>query len=285
MARTRLLKPGFFESEVLAELPFEGRLLFAGLWTLADREGRLEDRPKRIKGELFRFDGDVAVDDLLADLAVRGFIARYQVETVAVIQITKFLEHQNPHKNEPDSKLPPMSEQLREVVTLRERAGTSRAVSNTVSDTDRESEKDVSSEPPAAALEPPFLTFPCVGSAKAWALSVQQVAEWESAYPGTDVSAECRKAHAWIVATPGRRKTASGMPRFLVNWLNRTVDSRSGERRQGERRSTSVPVSEPHACPHKPPCGSTPEWPETGTFRCHQRTQLEAARAAAKKAS
>ena len=44
MARARLLKPGFFTNEDLCELPAFGRLLFAGLWTIADREGRLEDR-------------------------------------------------------------------------------------------------------------------------------------------------------------------------------------------------------------------------------------------------
>ena len=49
MARARSLKPGFFRNADLVELPMEARLMFAGLWVLADREGRLEDRPKQIK--------------------------------------------------------------------------------------------------------------------------------------------------------------------------------------------------------------------------------------------
>ena len=53
MARARNIKPGLFSNEVIAELPAFDRLLFIGLWCLADREGRLEDRPKRIKMELF----------------------------------------------------------------------------------------------------------------------------------------------------------------------------------------------------------------------------------------
>ena len=48
MARARNIKPGFFANENLAECDPLARLLFAGLWCLADREGRLEDRPKRI---------------------------------------------------------------------------------------------------------------------------------------------------------------------------------------------------------------------------------------------
>ena len=73
--RARNLKPGFFKNEDLAELPFEGRLLFAGLWCLADREGRLEDRPKRIKAEIFAFDS-VDVDKLLSSFVIYPSIAQ-----------------------------------------------------------------------------------------------------------------------------------------------------------------------------------------------------------------
>lgn len=49
MAGARNIKPGFFTNDVLAACDQLARLLFAGLWTVADRAGRLEDRPKRIK--------------------------------------------------------------------------------------------------------------------------------------------------------------------------------------------------------------------------------------------
>jgi len=105
MARTRLLKPDFFTDEDLADLPFEARLLFAGLWTIADRAGRLEDRPKRIKAHLFPYDA-VDVDALLAHLERGGFVARYTVEDASVIQIRTFVRHQHPHHKEVPSVLP-----------------------------------------------------------------------------------------------------------------------------------------------------------------------------------
>ena len=105
MARTRLLKPDFFTDEDLADLPFEARLLFAGLWTLADREGRLEDRPKRIKAQLFPYD-DIKIDVLLSRLASAAFIVRYVVDDVGVIEIRTFVKHQHPHHKEPASALP-----------------------------------------------------------------------------------------------------------------------------------------------------------------------------------
>lgn len=111
MPRARLLKPGFFSNEDLLDLPFEGRLLFAGLWTLADKAGRLEDRPKRIKIELFPAD-NVDVDELLEALARKGFLQRYEVAGLRLIQVSNFEKHQHPHHKEPESTLPPPNETL-----------------------------------------------------------------------------------------------------------------------------------------------------------------------------
>lgn len=105
MARARSLKPGFFTNEDLIDLPFEYRLLFAGLWTLADREGRLEDRPKRIKLSIFPGD-DVDVEAGLVALAARNFIIRYEVGGARYIQIVAWGKHQSPHIKEAKSTIP-----------------------------------------------------------------------------------------------------------------------------------------------------------------------------------
>lgn len=105
MARARNVKPGLFKNELLAEIEPMGRLLFIGLWTLADRDGRLEDRPKRIKGELFPYDNCEA-DSLLSELAKHGFILRYEVAGNKYIQIVNFKKHQNPHIKESESTIP-----------------------------------------------------------------------------------------------------------------------------------------------------------------------------------
>lgn len=109
MPRARNVKPGFFKNEDLIELPFETRLLFIGLWTLADREGRLEDRPKRIKIEVFPCD-NVDVDDMLCQLEKGGFIVRYRVGEGTYISIKNFAKHQSPHHQEKDSELPSPNE-------------------------------------------------------------------------------------------------------------------------------------------------------------------------------
>lgn len=109
--RARNIKPGFFKSEGLASCSFQARLLFIGLWCIADREGRLEDRPARIKAELFPYD-NVNVEKLLDELASKkdcdgtpSFIVRYG-EQKKYIQILHFLSHQHPHLKESESQIP-----------------------------------------------------------------------------------------------------------------------------------------------------------------------------------
>lgn len=106
MARARNIKPGFFLNEDLAELPFEYRLLFIGLWTIADKDGRLEHRPKRIKMALFPAD-DVNITEGLALLNRYCFVDLYEVDSIQYVQITNWHKHQSPHHTEKQSTIPP----------------------------------------------------------------------------------------------------------------------------------------------------------------------------------
>lgn len=111
MARIRYLKPEFFEDEHLAEHPFWLRLLFAGLWNIADKSGRLEDRPKRIKAKIFPYD-NVNIEKGLSELnkikseSKRAFICRYEAGGERYIQIVNWDKHQKPHNTEKESIIP-----------------------------------------------------------------------------------------------------------------------------------------------------------------------------------
>ncbi len=111
MARIRTIKPGFFLDDQLAELPYPARLLFVGLWCIADRQGRLEDRPKRIKAEVLPYDNE-DVDALLCSLATAGFIVRYEADGKRYIQVVNFLKHQRPNAREPESTIPAPPEHI-----------------------------------------------------------------------------------------------------------------------------------------------------------------------------
>jgi len=107
--RARTIKPGYFSNEHLAEIDPLGRILFAGLWCVADRDGRLEDRSTRIKAQVLPYDL-CDVDKLLNDLFRNGFIIRYEANGEKYIQINKFTEHQHPHQRELPSIFPAYNE-------------------------------------------------------------------------------------------------------------------------------------------------------------------------------
>jgi hypothetical protein len=105
MARLRNIKPGFFVDDRMADLEPLTRLLMAGLPTIADREGRLEDRPRRIKAEVLPYD-DCCPEDMLRTLQTAGLIVQYTVDTVHYIAICGWHDDQRPHTREAESTIP-----------------------------------------------------------------------------------------------------------------------------------------------------------------------------------
>jgi len=103
--RSRNIKPGFFKNYELADMGPLCQLLFAGLWCLADKEGRLEDKPRLIKAEVFPY-YDCDIDVFLDSMHREKFIERYSVCGCSYIQIINFHKHQKPHHTEKGSVIP-----------------------------------------------------------------------------------------------------------------------------------------------------------------------------------
>ncbi len=107
MARIRSIKPGFFTSEDVSELPLRARLTWIGLWTHCDDQGRAKDNVKLIKAAVWPLD-DVSlreVEDDLATLAAHGRIVRYEVDGRRYLVVVNWHDHQKPNRPTP-SKLP-----------------------------------------------------------------------------------------------------------------------------------------------------------------------------------
>lgn len=109
--RIRTIKPQFFVNEEMAKCNPLARLAFIGLICAADLEGRLEDRPARLKIEILPYD-DADMDGILSELETRGFIRRYEVDGRRFIWVVKFKEHQRITGSEADriSCYPPCNE-------------------------------------------------------------------------------------------------------------------------------------------------------------------------------
>jgi hypothetical protein len=102
--RIRTIKPEFFKHDVVAQMQPMTRILFIGLWCLADSEGRMEDRPKRIGVEVLPYDTKANIEGMLAELAGVGLIRRYSAGGHKLIEIPAFNRHQRLSGTEAQAK-------------------------------------------------------------------------------------------------------------------------------------------------------------------------------------
>lgn len=100
--KSRIIHHGFFTNAKLIKLKFEVRLYFAGLWTIADKEGRLEYDPDQFKISLFPGD-DVDIEVMTKQLESADFV--YLDADRKYLQITNWKKHQKPHWNETESEI------------------------------------------------------------------------------------------------------------------------------------------------------------------------------------
>ena len=222
MARTRYLKPDFFKDEDLAELPYQLRLFFAGLWCHADKAGRLEDRPVRLKAEIFPYDKGFQADtalDILANIKKhspngRSFILRYTVCGERYIQIVSWEKHQHPHYTERESVIPPppVFVNAQEVEEREDKYKDNTKCSSTDSSVN---------EP----LHNRCLTVIRYNSLnREWlGIAAADMESWATAYPACDLKVEFAKMGEWLAANPAKA-VKSNWRRFIVNWLSRAQD-------------------------------------------------------------
>lgn len=106
--RIRTIKPELWHDQDLQLLPIPCRLLFIGLISNADDEGRLEGHVGLIRSRVFPADDDVSnrkVEGWLNTLDQHDFIGLYQVEGRPYIEIVNWQKHQKVDKPNP-SDLP-----------------------------------------------------------------------------------------------------------------------------------------------------------------------------------
>ena len=264
MARTRNLKPSFFSNDLLAECDPMARLLFAGLWTLADREGRLEYRPRRIKGALFPYD-NCDIEQLVDQLASRGFVQVYRVGTVEVLSIPKFGDHQRCHPDERAEGLPPPPQGDSTHVFPAKNAEPGNPAREPGNPT-----ADAPHFPATCALYPSVLTpsfltphtsvsptgtkrsgsatttDPIEWTAEAgWSgISDDHRQRWATAYPAADLPVELAKADEWLRANPTKAKR-SRWGRFITSWLSRCQDRGGTHRVNGTQAAPRAVVRIP----------------------------------------
>jgi hypothetical protein len=254
MARTRNIKPGFFLNDVLGECEPLGRLLFAGLWCQADRNGVVEYRPRRIKAEILPFD-DADIEGLVVELEARGFVVRFAANGSTWLRVVKFREHQTPHPREPAIEIPEENAKpgifaaghLQAQALLggrQDEPGHYSASAKTSPDiTGRAPEQAGFPTPSSFSTSLPPSASSVASPADAgspqqvlWAsqtgwqgITAPDRSEWRSAFPAVDIDAELAASGLWLKANPHKAKRTNWR-KFIVGWLKNAQD-KGGTRR------------------------------------------------------
>jgi len=113
MEQMRNLSKVIFNNDTMGELSPTARLLFAGLWCLADNKGRLEDKPRTIKKAIMGYDDVSAsqVDEMLQSLHDKEFIVRYGTSGNNYIQVNNFSKYNSTHIRRKQSIIPQQESQ------------------------------------------------------------------------------------------------------------------------------------------------------------------------------
>ena len=228
MARIRTIKPEFFTSEDIVSLTPLARIFYVSLWCEADRQGRLEWKPKTLKLRYLPGD-DCDIETLTGELTGAGLVILYEAYGKRYAEIPTFKKHQIINNRESESTIP-----AREPPRDADASGTrdSRVKAEGKEGKER---KEISGEPlrdsPPPSAEPPVVGI-ALSDGSEYLVPRSMVTEWERAYPAVDVEQQLREMRTWSLANRTQRKTPRGIQAFIVRWLGKEQDSGGGRRKQ-----------------------------------------------------
>lgn len=236
MARTRYVRPDFFEDVKVSSLPIHTRLFYVGLWCFMDRNGLVEDEPKIIRKNIFPYD-EFSLSDIskMIDALVSiGCLKKGEYEGKGYLYCKGLAKHQHFHKDEKpkytipmeifnlDNKTPP-KHGANTVQAPLEHQSSTYAAGRVTENGERVTENGVTSEPnkDLGSLGP-ILQF---SNDSTLDLILKEITHkvqisWIQAYHDVDwLKQEMKKANAWIVCNP--KKAPKDLKKFLNNWFSR----------------------------------------------------------------
>lgn len=124
--RIRSIKPQFWRSPDVMELNLFQRLLFIGLWNLADDEGRGVYDPASIAADLFLTEFSLSPHGVITDVSnafveysKRSMVAVYEAENRHYFQILQWGKHQRVNRAT-SSQIPPLTSDNEETKLISE---------------------------------------------------------------------------------------------------------------------------------------------------------------------
>lgn len=241
----RVLKDSIKRSPQIDSLTWFEEVVFYRLIVTADDYGCLDGRIILLKNELFPAKENItkkAMEDAISKLVSVGLLHKYEVSGMPYLFFPTWEKHQrirNKHRKFPE---PPM-----ESLT----ANCSQMTADCQSESESESNPNPNQNPSiisalsdqqAGRRNPEFL-LP-LNTGEEYPVFGEQIENWQSLYPAVNVMQELRGMRGWLEANPAKRKTKSGINRFINGWLAREQNRGPGADWKPARRENSNPFLE-----------------------------------------
>lgn len=229
MARKRMIDPGIWQSEDFSKLSTLAKLVFVGMFSNADDEGRGRARAVYLKSALFPYDETMRATDIektLKEIASYMSVIFYAFDNSEYYQLTNWDLWQKVDRPTP-SKIPAFDESSTRVRRLfdegsllieknknRIEKNRTEVLLSGAKAPDRQAADNERTE------EVPFIELP-LNDNTLYPVYSDYVDELKKLYPAVDVEQEFRNMRGWIDSNPKKRKTKSGIKQFITRWLSK----------------------------------------------------------------
>lgn len=232
----RIIRESICTSDTLNQLTdFEERF-WHRLTVNCDDYGRFDARPAILKGRLFPLaEGKTQknMTDALNKLASVGLVELYEVDGRPFLHVVTWDKYQRIRAKR--SKYPSPDNACRQMPS-------NVPVIQSNPNPYPNPNPNESAEP--YPVSTPVFTLQ-LNTGSEYEIFQSDVNFWKELYPSVDVMQELRNMRGWLDVNPKKRKTSSGIKRFINGWLSREQDSpkRDGKNNRGLPVSPGAPPS------------------------------------------
>ncbi len=238
MARKRMIDPNIWVSEDFGKLSTLEKLIFIGMFSIADDYGYGKANPAYIKSVLFPYDDDKRIADIeksLDNIAANMSVIFYTHNGKEYYSLTNWNKWQKVEKPSKFRNIPELGEDS-EITRgmVGEHSGNSRGTfppnknKNKNMNINKNKNTSLCSEPsadgessePQTAKEKPIILL-LLNTKEEYPIYQADVDEWSELYPSVDVMQQLRNMKGWLNSNPTKRKTKKGILRFITGWLQK----------------------------------------------------------------
>ena len=229
MARSRMIKPEFWDDEKLAtQTSRDARLTFIGLWNHSDDYGVVKGNAGWLKNHIFPYEDSLSTQKFsgwLTELESGSWIVPFTADNEKFYFIRNFLKHQ--FVNRPSKQRNPIPPD--NIID-----GSMTAHGVLIDEIEIEREIEYSTEPQCGPAQQPILFFPLVnktpsGEPEQFPIYQTDVDIWQDTYSGIDALQAIKECRQWNIDNPTRRKTITGIKKHINTWLGKAQNKSPGK--------------------------------------------------------